>query len=154
MTEPLDATDRKILRALQEDGSISTTDLAAKVGLSQAPCWRRVKRLEDEGVIRKRAALLDREKVGLPVLIFTTVKLATHGARALKEFEDAIRGFPEVIECYKLMGAADHLLKIVVPSVEAYEKFFREKLSQLPAVREANSAIALAEIKCTTALPI
>jgi len=154
MTEPLDATDRKILRALQENDSISTTELAAKVGLSQAPCWRRVKRLEDEGVIRKRAALLDRESVGLPVLIFTTVRLATHGGRALQEFEDAIRGFPEVIECYKLMGAADHVLKIVAPSIEAYEKFFREKLSQLPALREANSAIALSEVKCTTALPI
>ena len=102
----------------------------------------------------KRAALLDRESVGLPVLIFTTVRLATHGARALQEFEDAIRGFPEVIECYKLMGAADHVLKIVAPSVEAYEKFFRERLSQLPALREANSAIALSEVKCTTALPI
>lgn len=150
----VDATDRKILRILQEDASIPTTDLAARVGLSQAPCWRRVRRLEDGGVIRKRAAILDRESVGLPVLIFTTVRLATHAARTLQEFEDAIRGFPEVIECHKLMGAADHLLKIVVPSVEAYEKFFREKLSQLPAVREANSAIALSEVKSTTALPI
>lgn len=153
-TVSFDATDRRILRALQEDATISSSDLAAKIGLSQAPCWRRIRRLEEAGVIRKRAAILDRHSVGLPVLIFTTVRLATHAARTLQEFEEAIRAFPEVIECYKLMGANDHLLKIAVPSVEAYEKFFREKLSQLPAVREANSAIALAEVKCTTSLPI
>jgi Lrp/AsnC family transcriptional regulator len=150
----LDALDRKILRALQEDATVSTTDLAAKIGLSQAPCWRRIRRLEEAGVIARRAAILNRDSVGLPVLIFTTVRLATHAARTLQEFEDAIRAFPEVIECHKLMGAADHLLKIVVPSVEAYERFFREKLSQLPAVREANSAIALSEVKSTTSLPI
>ena len=108
----------------------------------------------DEGIIRKRVVLLERRHVGLPIMVFASIKLAAHGERALPDFDEAVRRFPEVIECYTLMGGTDYLLKIVVPDVEAYERFLRDKLYQLPAVRETNSAIALSEIKNTTALPV
>lgn len=150
----LDAIDRKILKVLQEDADLPTTELAERVGLSQAPCWRRIKRMQDEGIIRKRVVLLERRQVGLPIMVFASIKLAAHGERALPDFDEAVRRFPEVIECYTLMGSTDYLLKIVVPDVEAYERFLRDKLYQLPAVRETNSAIALSEIKNTTALPV
>jgi Lrp/AsnC family transcriptional regulator len=154
MPVALDQLDRRLLRALQEDASLSTAELAARVGLSQAPCWRRIRRLEEEGVISKRVALLDRKTVGLPIIVFASIKLSAHGTTTLPDFDEAIRQFPEVVECYTLVGNTDYLLKIVMPSIEAYEKFFREKLSQLPAVRETNSAIVLSETKSTTALPI
>jgi Lrp/AsnC family transcriptional regulator len=150
----LDDTDMRILAVVQADGSLNTVEIAEKVGLSQAPCWRRIRRMEDAGIILGRVTLLDRSKVGLPVMIFAQIKLSVHGSSTLPEFDAAIRGFPEVVECYTLMGQTDYLLKIIVPSVEAYEKFFRERLSQLPAVRETNSAIALSEIKNTTVLTI
>lgn len=154
MLDGLDKLDRKILRVLQENATLSTAELAEQVGLSQAPCWRRIRRMEEAGIIRKRVTLVDRHRVGLPLMIFASIKLSAHGTTTLPDFDEAIRRFPEVVECYTLMGSTDYLLKIVVPDVEAYETFFREKLSQLPAVRETNSTIALSEIKNTTALPI
>lgn len=150
----LDIFDRKILRIIQDNAELSTAEVAEKVGLSQAPCWRRIRRLEEVGLIRGRVALLDRKMLGLQVMVFAQIKLTVHGASTLPDFDAAIRNFPEVVECYTLLGPTDYLLKIVVPTVEAYEEFFRNKLSQLPAVRETNSAIALSEIKNTTALPI
>ncbi len=150
----LDSADRKILALLQEDAALGTAEIAEKIGLSQAPCWRRIRRMEEAGIIQKRVTILDRKKVGLPVMIFAQIKLSVHGNTTLPEFDEAIRGFPEVVECFTLMGQTDYLLKILVPSVEAYERFFREKLSQLPAVRETNSAIALSEIKNTTSLQL
>ncbi len=150
----LDPLDRRILQVLQEDASLSTAELAAHVGLSQAPCWRRIRRMEEDGVIAKRVTLLNRKSVGLPVIVFAGIKLSAHGTTTLPDFDEAIRRFPEVVECYTLMGETDYLLKIVVPNIEAYEKFFRDRLSQLPAVRETNSTIVLSEIKSTTALPV
>jgi len=154
MLDTLDQLDRRLLRVLQEDASLSTAELAARIGLSQAPCWRRIRRMEEAGIIAKRVTLLNRKQIGLPVMVFASIKLSAHGTTTLPDFDEAIRRFPEVVECYTLMGNTDYLLKIIVPSIAAYEKFFREKLSQLPAVRETNSTIALSEIKCTTALPI
>jgi Lrp/AsnC family transcriptional regulator len=153
-TDTIDRLDKKILMLLQTDANLGTAEIAEKIGLSQAPCWRRIRRLEDIGVIKKRVAILDRMKIGLPVMIFAHIKLSAHGSSTLPEFDAAIRAFPEVVECFTLMGQTDYLLKIIVPNIGAYERFFREKLSQLPAVRETNSAIALSEIKNTTALPM
>ncbi len=154
ITPLLDQMDRKILRVVQSDASLSTAEIADRVGLSQAPCWRRIKRLEEDGIITGRVTLLDRKAVGLPIIVFTQIKLAVHGSSSLPDFEEAIRRFPEVIECYTLMGPTDYLLKILVPSIEDYEIFFRDHLSKLPAVRETNSTIALSEIKNTTVIPI
>ena len=150
----LDAIDRKILRVLQADASLSTSDVAERVGISQSPCWRRIQRLKDEGVIRAQVVLLDRKKIGLNAQVFAQVKLNAHGRQHLEEFSEAIRRFPEVLECYVLMGTVDFLLRIVTADIEAYERFFFEKLSRVAGIQEVNSIVALSEIKATTALPV
>jgi Lrp/AsnC family transcriptional regulator len=152
--EELDSYERKILRILQEDGSLSTARLGEMVGLSPSPCWRRVDRLEKEGIIARRVALVDRRKVGLNAQVFAQIKLNAHGRANLDEFAAAIRSFPEVLEAFVLMGVFDFLLRIVTPDIEAYERFFFTKLSKLPGVQEINSTVALSEVKATTALPI
>lgn len=154
MHSELDAYDRRILELLQEDASLSSAQIAERVGLSQSPCWRRIQRLKEEGVIRGQVTLLDRKKVGLNTQIFAEVKLNAHGRSNFTEFTEAIRGVPEVLECYVLMGAVDFLLRIVTSDIEAYERFFFEKLSNVPGIQEVNSIVALSEIKSTTSLPL
>lgn len=150
----LDEFDEKILAILQVDASLSAAQIGERIGLSQSQCWRRIDRLDAEGVIERRVALVDRKKVGLNVMLFAHVKLAGHNRNALPEFSKAIQEFPEVLECHVLMGNVDFLLRIVTRDVEAYERFFFERLSQLPMVQEVNSMIALSQIKSTTVLPI
>jgi len=154
VSEPLDKYEKRILALLQEDASLSTAAIAEKVGLSSSPCWRRIDRLEREGFIRRKVALVDRKKVGLNAHIFAQIKLNAHGRANLDEFAEAIRAFPEVLECYVLMGPVDFLIRVVASDIEAYERFFFNRLSQLPGVQEVNSTVALSEIKATTALPI
>lgn len=154
MSVELDGYERKILRVLQDDAGVSTARLSEIVGLSPSPCWRRVDRLEKEGVITRRVALVDRQKVGLNAQIFAQVKLNAHGRANLDEFAAAIRSFPEVLEAYVLMGVFDFMLRIVAADIDAYERFFFTKLSKLPGVQEINSTVALSEVKATTALPI
>ena len=134
MSEKLDHFDCAILRALQKDAGLSQRELAEQVGLSQSPCWLRIQRLKDEGVIRSQVTLLDRKKIGLNTQIFAEVKLNAHGRSNFTEFTEAIRGFPEVLECYVLMGSVDFLLRIVTSDIEAYERFFFEKLSMVPGM--------------------
>ncbi len=150
----LDPYELKILRELQRDASQTTSQIAERVGLSSSPCWRRIDRLEREGYIKRRVALVDRKKVGLDAHVFAQVKLNAHGRANLDEFSAKIREFPEVLDCYVLMGSIDFLIRVVAADIEAYEKFFFEKLSQLPGVQELNSIVALSEIKATTELPI
>ncbi|WP_447749629.1 Lrp/AsnC family transcriptional regulator [Pseudomonas nicosulfuronedens] len=154
MPVSLDAHDRKILALLQEEATLSTAEIAERIGLSQSPCWRRIQRLKEEGVIRKQVTLLDRKKIGLNTQIFAQVKLNAHGRNHLTDFARAMEGFPEVLECHVLMGAVDFMLRIVTEDVEAYERFFFERLSQVPGVQEINSIVALSEIKSTTSLPL
>lgn len=150
----LDAFDRKILTAMQADAAQSTAEIAEAVGLSQSPCWRRIQRLREEGIIKAQVVLVDRRKVGLNTQVFAQVKLNAHGRSHLEDFSDAIRGFPEVLDCYVTMGTTDFLLRIVAADVDAYERFFFEKLSRVPGIQEINSIVALSEIKSTTALPM
>ena len=154
MPADLDAYERKILRVLQEDASLATSAVAEAVGLSASPCWRRIDRLERDGFIKRRVAIVDRKKVGLNAQIFAQVKLNAHGRANLDEFAEAIRDFPEVLECHVLMGSVDFMLRIVTADIEAYERFFFEKMSRLPGVQEINSTVALSEIKSTTALAV
>ena len=154
MAAPLDRYEKRILALLQEDASLSTSAIAEKVGLSSSPCWRRIDRLEREGFIKRRVALVDRKKIGLNAHIFAQIKLNAHGRAHLDEFATAIRGFPEVLECYVLMGPVDFLIRVVASDIEAYERFFFDRLSQLSGVQEVNSTVALSEIKATTVLPI
>lgn len=152
--DQLDSLDRKILTLLQEDASLSTAEIGERVGLSQSPVSRRIARLKEAGYVRRTVALLDREKLGLNAHIFAQVKLSAHGRQHLEEFTAAIRHFPEVLECYVLMGSVDFLLRIVARDIGAYERFFFEKLSRVPGIQEVNSIVALSEIKATTVLPL
>ena len=154
MADPLDRYEKRILALLQEDASLSTSAIADKVGLSSSPCWRRIDRLEREGFIKRRVALVDRKKIGLNAHVFAQIKLNAHGRAHLDEFAAAIRAFPEVLECYVLMGPVDFLIRVVASDIEAYERFFFDRLSRLPGVQEVNSTVALSEIKATTELPI
>ncbi|MBV8742629.1 MAG: Lrp/AsnC family transcriptional regulator [Sinobacteraceae bacterium] len=154
MQVELDRTDVRILDVLQDHGDLSAADVAERVGMTASTCWRRISRLQEIGVLRRRVALLDREKVGLNVMVFSHVKLAGHGRDALLRFEQAVREHPEILECYTLMGETDFLLRIVCRDIKAYEAFFLDHLSRFPGVQSVNSSIALAVIKETTALPL
>jgi Lrp/AsnC family transcriptional regulator len=150
----LDASDVKILDAMQDDATLSTVELAARAGLSQSVCWRRLQRLRSEGVIRQESALLDREKLGLETLVYVQVKLSVHGRANLSEFSDTMMAYPEIQECHLVMGAYDFLLKIVVEDIGSYERFFLERLSRTPGVQEFNSMVAMSEVKSTARLPV
>lgn len=154
MPDVLDSFDLRILSELQEDCTLSTLELASRVGLSQAPCWRRLNRLRREGYIRREVALVDRSRVGLGTQVFAHVKLSSHGRANVSEFIEATKALPQIMECHILLGAVDALLRVVVEDVNAYERFFYERLSPLPGVQEVNSMVSLTEGKSTTSLPI
>ncbi|MXZ45326.1 MAG: Lrp/AsnC family transcriptional regulator [Gammaproteobacteria bacterium] len=150
----LDRLDISILRYLQENSSISIQDLGAKVGLSATPCWRRVKRLQNEGLIRKQVALLDAKLLELDVNVFVHVKLTEHSDEVLKMFEESVANIPEVVECYSVSGDTDFLLRIVVADVATYETLLYKKLIRLREVGTLNSMFALRQVKYTTELPL
>ena len=154
MQTELDRGDLRILDVLQGRGDLSSAEVAEKLDMTASTCWRRMTRLQELGVIRHRVALLDREKVGLNVLVFSHVKLSGHGRDALLKFEQAVREHPEILECYTLMGETDFLLRIVCRDIKAYEAFFLDHLSRFPGVQSVHSSIALSVIKETTALPL
>ena len=154
MQTDLDRGDARILELIQEHGDLSAAQIAERLGMTASTCWRRVSRLEELKVIRKRVALIEREKVGLNVLVFSHVKLAGHGRDALLKFEQAVRQHPQILECYTLMGETDFLLRIVCRDIQAYEAFFLDHLSRFPGVQSVHSSIALSVIKETTALPL
>lgn len=150
----LDKIDQKILAVLQEDASRSAAEIAEAVGLSQSPCWRRIQRLKEEGYISRVVALLDRNKLGLRAQLFVQVKVVKNDQASLVEFSQAIREFPEVMECHVILGMFDFLLRVVTKDMEAYERFYFEKLSRVANIREVNSFVAATEVKFTTALPM
>ncbi len=154
MLNELDRYERQILTILQQDATRTTTEIAEQIGLSQAPCWRRIQRLREAGYIKTQVCLLDRHKIGLNMLVFVEVKLTGVGRTNLAEFEDTIRSFPEVLDCFVLMGSVDFMLRVVVPDIEAYEQFFYNKLSRIPGILDANSMVVMSEIKSTTQMPI
>jgi len=154
MTHNLDDTDIAILKSLQKDASIPMTELAEAVGSSKSVVWRRVQRMTDDGIIKNRVALLDREKLGLDVMLFANVKMQVHSRESLPNFIEKVQQFPEVIECHTLMGDIDFILKIVVKDIKAYESFFWEKLSQIDGIREISSSIALTAVKDTSELSL
>jgi Lrp/AsnC family transcriptional regulator len=154
MQSALTRGDLRILDLVQEHGDLSAAEVAERLGMSASTCWRRLGRLTQLGVIKRRVTLLDREKTGLSVMVFSHVKLAGHGRDALLKFEQAVRAHPEILECYTLMGETDFLLRIVCRDIKAYEAFFLDHLSRFPGVQSVNSSIALAVIKETTALPL
>lgn len=150
----LDEYDRKILRALQENADYSMADLGALIGLSHTPCWRRLKRLESEGVIRGKVTLLDAKKIDLSVRVHAFVSAKNHDEDALSAFEDAVQSIPEIVECYSTSGDNDYLLQIVTNSVDDYEQLLRKTLLKLPNVGSIHSTFSLKQIKYTTQLPL
>ena len=149
----LDAIDRRILDRLQKDGRLSNAELAEQVGLSASPCWRRVKALEDAGVIKGYAAQVDARAVGLSVNVFMSVSLSTQVEKALQAFERAAAARPEVMECYLMTGDSDYLLRIVVPDLEAYERFVMD-FTKIPGIAQIRSSFALRPVKQGAALPL
>ncbi len=150
----LDTFDQNILRALQVNADISMNELGDKVGLSHTPCWRRVKKLQDDGYITKRVALLNPEKINLNVNIHAYITIKKHDEVSLLAFEASVQEVEEIVECYSVTGDKDYLLRIVARNVDHYEKLLKTTLVHLPNVASVNSAFALKQIKYTTALPI
>ena len=150
----LDAIDLRILGALQENAQIANTELAAAVGLSPAPCLRRVRALEERGVIRKHVSLVSPAAVGLPVSVFVSISLERQVEEALKRFERVILARPEVMECYLMTGDADYLLRVVCADLGAYERFVLDHLTKVPGVSSIRSSFALKQVKYSTALPL
>jgi Lrp/AsnC family transcriptional regulator len=150
----LDEFDRRILRALQANADHSMADLGGLIGLSHTPCWRRLKRLEAEGVIQKKVTLLDPRNLDLDVIVHAQVRMKDHEPTALEGFETQIQDIPHVLECYALSGDYDYGLKIVVKSVEHYERLLKRHLLPLPNVASINSTFALRQVKYSTQLPL
>jgi Lrp/AsnC family transcriptional regulator, leucine-responsive regulatory protein len=150
----LDRSDRQILRRLQADGRLANVDLADAIGLSASPCLRRVRLLEEAGVIRGYTALVDQAKVGLPVSVFISIRLERQREEALATFERAVRDWPEVLECYLMTGPRDYLLRVVAKDLAGYERFLKDKLTRLDGVASIESSFALDQVKYSNALPI
>lgn len=152
--DTLDRMDRRLLAALQEDSSRTTAELADLVGLSQAPCWRRLQKLRQSKLIRKEVALLDGPRLGWNAEFFVHVKLSAHGRGNVAEFTRSIEAHPQVTACFILLGSVDALLRVVARDIRDYEVFFYDHLSRTPGVQEANTMTVLSVIKDTTSFPI
>jgi Lrp/AsnC family transcriptional regulator len=148
----LDKVDRKILQLLQNDASLSAAEIAEQVNLSQPPCWRRIKRLEEDGYIKQRVAILDRAKLGLNLVIYAEVKLVNNGE--IEEFERAVQEIDEITECYVMLGEADFLLRIVTTDIAGYERLYRNQLSKIAGVQAFNTNVAMTEVKRGNQVPL
>ncbi len=154
LTDQLGKKDIAILKIMQQDATLSTAAIAERINVSQSPCWRRINRLEQEGYIQRRVALLDRNTLGMEVVVFATINLTSTGRQNLIQFEQDIVEHPEVTECYTMTGIWDYMLKIVTRDIRHYETFVRNTLTASPSIRELHSHIAVTEIKNTTELPL
>ncbi|MFT5447071.1 MAG: Lrp/AsnC family transcriptional regulator [Gammaproteobacteria bacterium] len=149
----MDRIDRKILDLVQEDASLSTAEIADRVGLSTTPCWRRIQNLEKSGVLRRRVALLDREQLNLGVDVFVTLRINRHDEEWLEKFNRAVDGFDEVVEFYRMSGDVDYLMRVVVSDIKAYDAFYK-RLIRHTGIADVSSSFAMERIKYTTALPL
>jgi len=149
----MDAIDRKILAVLQEDAALSVAEIGSRVGLSSTPCWKRIQRLESEGVIQKRVALVDQDKVGLGVSVFVSIETGDHSQGWLGNFADIVGAMPEVMEFYRMAGDVDYMLRVVVPDIAGYDAFYKRLIAAVP-LKNVTSRFAMEKIKSTTALPI
>lgn len=150
---PLDRYDQALLEALQEDGTLSTAALSERIGLSTTPCWKRVKRLEEEGYIERRVAIVNRKKVGLGVTVFVSVRTGQHDEAWLQRFAAAVVTLPEVQEFHRMSGDVDYLLKVVTTDIDGYDAFYK-KLIRTAQLSGVSSAFSMEQIKSTTALPL
>ena len=149
----MDATDRKILDLLQRDATLSIAEIADRVGLSQTPCWKRIQRLEAQGVIERRVALLNPEKLGLGLTVFVSVETNDHSQAWLARFAEIVTALPEVLEFYRMAGDVDYMLRVVVPDMAAYDLFYKRLIAAIP-LKNVSSRFAMERVKASTVLPI
>ncbi|SRR5690606_19376743 len=149
----MDKQDRQILELLQQDASLPVNELAEQVGLSSTACWRRIQKLEEQGVIRRRVALLDGAKLNVGVTVFVAVRTSRHDTRWLDQFHAAVATIPEVVELYRMAGETDYLMRVVVPDVAAYDRVYK-RLIRMAELADVSSSFAMEQIKYTTALPL
>ena len=149
----MDRLDRKILELLQKDGGLTAAEVAERVGLSKAPCWRRIKRLEEEGVIKQTVALLNARHLNLGTNVFVTLKTANHSEAWFEKFVKAVRDIPEVVEIHRMSGDVDYLMRIVVPDIDAYDMVYKRLIAAVE-FKDVSASFALETIKHTTALPL
>jgi Lrp/AsnC family transcriptional regulator len=153
MVDSMDAIDRKILAVVQEDASLSVADIGQRVGLSSTPCWKRLQKLEHEGVITGRVALIDPDKIGLGITVFVSVETGDHSQEWLTRFAELVSAMPEVMEFYRMAGDVDYMLRVVVRDMQSYDTFYKKLIGEIP-LKNVTSRFAMERIKSTTALPI
>ena len=149
----MDSTDLKILAIVQEDASLSIADVAARVNLSQTPCWRRIQRLEQSGVIERRVAILNPQAIGMDISVFVSIESGDHSTEWLARFSNLLSGMPEVMEVHRMAGDIDYLLHVTVPSMAAYDAFYRKLIGEVP-LKNVTSRFAMERVKFTTAYPL
>ena len=149
----MDAIDRKILAVLQEDASLSVAEIGQRVGLSSTPCWKRIQRLEADGVILRRVALVDSEKIGLAITVFVSVETNDHSGEWLDRFAKEVGAMPEVMEFYRMAGDVDYMLRVVVRNIQGYDAFYKRLIAAIP-LKNVTSRFAMEKIKSTTVLPV
>lgn len=149
----IDRLDKKILSILQEDSTVPVAEIGRRVGLSTTPCWRRIQKMEEEGVIRKRVAVLDPKAVNAEVNVFVAITTNQHTDDWLKRFAVTMQEFPEVVEFYRMAGQVDYLLRVAVPNIAAYDSFYKRLISKID-IADVSSTFAMEQIKYTTALPL
>lgn len=149
----MDAIDKKILATLQDDASLSVAEIGQRVGLSSTPCWKRIQKLEADGVIQKRVALVDQVKIGLGITVFVSIETGDHSQEWLARFADTIRALPEVMEFYRMAGDVDYMLRVVVADMQSYDTFYKKLIAAAP-LKNVTSRFAMEKIKSTTLLPI
>ena len=149
----MDKIDRKILTLLQKDATMPVAEIGRKVGLSTTPCWRRIQKMEEDGVIKRRVAVLDPAKVNAGVTVFMAVRTNEHNESWLKKFASVVEDFPEVVEFYRMSGEVDYLLRVVVPDIGTYDSFYKRLIGKI-ALTDVSSSFAMEQIKYTTALPL
>jgi Lrp/AsnC family transcriptional regulator len=149
----MDVTDRQIIRLLQEDASLSVAEIGKRVGLSSTPCWKRIQRLEEEGVIARRVAVIDPDKVGLGVTVFVSIETGDHSDEWLARFAAAVRAMPEVMEFYRMAGDVDYMLRVVTADIHCYDAFYKRLIAVAP-LKNVTSRFAMERIKSTTVLPV
>jgi len=149
----MDDIDLRILNLIQADASLTSAEIGKHVGLTTAPCWKRIQKLEETGVIRGRVALLNAKKLNVGLTVFVTMKTNRHDENWLKHFATVVKGMPEVIEFHRLAGEIDYLLRVVVPDMEAYDEFYKELIEKI-SLTDVTSSFSMEQIKYTTALPL
>ena len=149
----MDAIDRKILTTLQEDASLSVAEIGNRVGLSSTPCWKRIQRLEAEGIIRKRVAIIDQDKIGLGITVFVSVETGDHSQAWLDKFAEVVSAMPEVMEFHRMAGDIDYMLRVAVPHMQAYDAFYKKLIDTMP-LKNVTSRFSMERIKSATAYPL